>query len=346
MATSRFAKVTASSILVLAASTSASWVLLLEKGTRRNPQQLLSRKSTLTSRSSSSSRQTGPFVREIQVPSIETQRQSVALSSSFSSYVTSLGRSARSIWSPPLSSNNQIRQSSSSGQFKFNVSDTDTMVKSIQNRFRVGDYYVWIYRDSNNQPTSWEKYSVDSVDDENNDVVVINMSTKFSEEEEFVTHHRMTVDLADNLQAIDGKDSWRLCGFEYKDGETDTGGDTGGEMEMATVANWKQFGTGENVQAFEEKFDVFNMLLRAGPPNVETTAEEIRMVKLNRDITPLVRTHRHGYTQAWYAPPEHGQLSGIAVLKEFEEHSFTLIESGRDDGIGTGCSWVIDVECG
>jgi len=201
------------------------------------------------------------------------------------------------------------------------------MVKSIQNRFRVGDYYVWLYRDSNNQPTSWEKYSVDSVTE--NDVVVINMSTKFSDEEEFVTHHRMTVNLADNLKAIDGKDSWRLCGFEYKDGET------GGEM--ATV-NWKQFGTGENVQAFEEKFDVFNMLLR--PPNVETSGEEIRMVKLNRDITPLVRTNRHGYTQAWYAPPEHGQFSGIAVLKEFEEHSFTLIESGRD---GTA-PWIVDVD--
>jgi len=66
------------------------------------------------------------------------------------------------------------------------------------------------------------------------------------------------------------------------------------------------------------------------PPSETTDGDETRMVKMNRDVTALVRTNRHGYTQAWYAPPEHGVLSGVAVVKDFKEHSFCLIESGRD----------------
>jgi len=304
MATSRFAKVTASSIIVLAASTSGAWVSLLEKGSGHAPQ-LNNRKP-----SSRSTHTGGPFVREISQAPSSSKTQSVALSS-FSSYVSSLKRSVRSIWSP--TSDSQMRHSSSSEEY-----DVSDMVKSLQNRFRVGDYYVWLYKDSNNQSTSWEKYSIVNVDDDG--VVVIHMSTKFSDEEDFVTHHRITVNLADNLKALDCKDSWRLCGFEYRDCEVDD--------EIVTV-NWKQLGIGENVQAFEEKFDIFNML-RPPPPNVDSSGEETRMVKLNRDIIPLVRTNRHGYTKAWYASPEHDQLSGIAVLKDFEEHSFSLIESGRD----------------
>lgn len=311
MATSRFAKVTASSLIVLAASTSASWILLLKKGTEHVPQ--LNRKPI--SRSS----HTAPFFREAsKVPSIKTQKKGV---SSFSSCVTLLRRSARSLLSP--SSNNQLFQSSS---VQCDVSDN---VKSLLNRFRVGDYYVWLYRDTNNQTTSWEKYSIANVD--GNGIVVINMSTKFSDEEEFVTHHRITVSLADNINAVDGKDGWVLLGFEYKDGEADD--------KMASV-KWRQFGIGENVQAFEEKFDVFSMLHR--PPNVDTSGEEIRMVRLNRDMVPLVRTNRHGYTEAWYAPPEHGQLSGIAVLKIFKEHSFTLIESGSERY--GAAPWAVDVD--
>jgi len=301
MATSRFAKVTASSLLVLVASTSASLILFLKKDdVHISPQ--------LDYNSASSNSRSGSFIRETsQVPSIKTQSDVVSL---LSSSVRLLRRSSLSLLA--TSSDNQYRQSSS---LHFNVPD---LVKSLRDRFRVGDYYIWIYRDANNHPSSWEKYTITNVCDDG--VVVINMSTKFSDAEKFVTHHRMTVNLGDNLKAVDGKDSWRLCGFEYRDCEVE---DDGG-----IVVNWKQLGIGDNVQAFEEKFDIFNMI--RPPPSETTDGDETRMVKMNRDVTALVRTNRHGYTQAWYAPPEHGVLSGVAVVKDFKEHSFCLIESGRD----------------
>jgi hypothetical protein len=33
-------------------------------------------------------------------------------------------------------------------------------VSSLEKRFRVGDYYVWLYRDVSGLPTSWERYCV------------------------------------------------------------------------------------------------------------------------------------------------------------------------------------------
>lgn len=290
MATSRLAKVTASSLLVLATSTSASLVLFLKKGKVHVPQTR-----------DVGSVPTGPFVGERPIGSyISTWSDTLPELSSY------IGFLKQSTWPLTASFFGKFRQPAS--------------VKSLQDRFCAGDYYVWLYRDTNNQATSWEKYTITDVSE--NGVVVINMSTKFSDEEEFITHHRMTVNLADNLKAIEKKDNWKLCGFEYRDVNGDDG--------VATV-NWKQFGVGDNVQAFEEKFDVFNMLTH--PLNLITSAKETRMVKLNRDVTPLVRTSRHGYTQAWYAPPEHSELSGIAVLKDFKEHSFSLIEVGRNSAV-------------
>merc|ERR1719491_621805 len=221
----------------------------------------------------------------------------------------------RSIW--PLLSSFSDSPSFRSPSKQCNISD---MVNILRDRFHVGDYYVWLYRDASNQPTSWEKYTITDVRE--NGIVVIDMSTKFSDKDEFVTHHRMKVNLADNLKAVDCKDSWRLYGFEYRDSDDD------GEDDVIETANWKQFGTGENVQAFEEKFDVFNMLQHhQGEAIIE---KKNRMVKLNGAGLRLIRTNRHGYTQAWYAPHEHGELSGVALLKNFKEHSFSLIENGKN----------------
>lgn len=189
-----------------------------------------------------------------------------------------------------------------------------SMRQLLQERFRVGDYYIWLYKGSDGAPTSWEKYSVTKSDDDNG-VVVIEMATKFSEEEEYFTHHRMTVDLCKQLYAKSDYSNWKLSGFEYF---VDDQGDK----------KWKQFGVGDNVQAFEEKFDIFSMLDRTNDCDTRDVVSE------NKKLT-LIRSSRHNYTDAWYAPHQHS-FSGVAFLKNFAEHSFSLIKIGRQ-----GCDEIV-----
>jgi len=205
-----------------------------------------------------------------------------------------------------------LRSTIRNGNFQFNSQGSNSeRLPTIQNllreRFRVGDYYVWLYEGKDGTPTSWEKYRVTKSDDDHG-VVVIEMATKFSEEEEYFTHHRMTVDFWKHLDAESDSSNWKLSSFEYY-------------VDDQREESWKQIGVGDNVQAFEEKFDVFSMLNRTN--NYDTRV----VVCENKDLT-LIRSSRHNYTAAWYAPYQHS-LSGVALLKNFAEHSFSLIKIGR-----------------
>jgi len=181
----------------------------------------------------------------------------------------------------------------------------------LQYFFRDGDYYVWLYCDMDGNPTSWERYSITQT----KPYLVIEMSTKFSQEEDYKTHHRMKVDLQTHLDAHESREGWRV-GFEYNH----------------PVDGWTVFGTGENVQCFEEKFDIFTMLF---PPStvddsatIQTRDLLLRPVMIDSKNTLLCRPERHAYTEAWYGTEEH---LGIAVWKDFKEHCFKLIERGRVD---------------
>jgi len=184
---------------------------------------------------------------------------------------------------------------------RINPIATPALVETLQSRFQEGDYYVWLYKDQNGIPTSWEKYSVTKSSD---GVVVIEMSTKFSEEENYSTHHRMTVNIVDHLESQNNHGGWRL-GFEHRDGD-----------------KWKSFGPGANVQAFEEKFDIFSMLNMANQDDSNT-----RNVVFDRTNLKLIQSGRHKYTDAWYAPNDHS-FGGVAILKNFANHSFYLIKTG------------------
>lgn len=191
-------------------------------------------------------------------------------------------------------------------------------VASLQDRFRVGDYHIWLYRERESRsPTSWERYKVVRSDD---GIVVVEMATKFSDKDAYLTHHRMSVDLAAHLEASNHRDDWRLTNFEfYQHGNK----------------KWTNFGVGDNVQAFEEKYDIFSMLHPTTNKKHDDSSLEIRLVQVDEDSSNyslmLTRTGRHAYTGAWYCDPTgpHSHLSGVALLKDFEEHSFSLIESGR-----------------
>lgn len=127
---------------------------------------------------------------------------------------------------------------------------------ALQTRFCEGDYYVWLYRDEAGVPTSWERYSVTraaTVDS----TITIEMATKFARDDNFFTHHRMIVNLHQQVLAEESRDGWRI-GFEYLDED----------------GKWAANGTGDNVQAFEEKFDVFEML--SGVRARETREAKVR----------------------------------------------------------------------
>jgi len=175
---------------------------------------------------------------------------------------------------------------------------------------------VWLYQDKDG-PTSWEKYTVV---ESNNFVIVIEMATKFSESDEYLTHHRMTVDLACHLKSYDNRTSWRI-GFEYHMPDV-----------LDDEKAWKIFGNGENIQAFEEKFDVFTMLNATGSSSDsnKNMCSRTLCIGMDESIVTLVRTARHEYTGAWYLhTTPRNSLSGVAILKDFKEHSFSLIKIGK-----------------
>ena len=132
--------------------------------------------------------------------------------------------------------------------------ETATAVaETLRNRFRVGDSYVWLYRDVDGNPTSWEKYTITDIEEGHSQsdelpqffVATIEMSTKFEEEDDYQTHHRIKANLIDHvLESSESHSGWTI-GFEYF---------------VSDNNSWKAFGKGDNVQAFEEKFDVFSMV--------------------------------------------------------------------------------------
>jgi hypothetical protein len=194
-------------------------------------------------------------------------------------------------------------------------------------RFERGNYWVWLYRSPSGEPYSWERYTVcESGPDAD---VVIEMSSRFSEDDKYSTHHRMKLSLVDCVAAKAYHKTWRFHEFSYKlDGE------------------WCEAPFNDNVQAFEEKFNVFLMvrdaLLTSHPhPSTTTTKMKPDAIVIPGDMWPtgLVQTKRHDYTNAWYAHHHH-QHAGLAAFKEFTEdhqeegrsYTFELIEMGRSSG--------------
>jgi len=177
-------------------------------------------------------------------------------------------------------------------------------LSQLQDLFRNGDYYIWLYCDMDGNPTSWERYSITQTQP----YLIIEMSTKFFQEEDFTTHHRMKVDLQEHFAAYNSREAWKV-GFEYNH----------------PVDGWIIFGTGENVQCFEEKFDIFTMLL---PPMTLDETAAVHSAMIDSKNTVLCRSERHAYTESWYGTKEH---LGIAVYKGFKDHCFKLIERGRFD---------------
>ena len=236
---------------------------------------------------------------------------------------------------------------------------TTAISETFRNRFQVGDSYVWLYRDADRNPTSWEKYTITDIQDRHlaeelpEFVVTIEMSTKFEEDADYRTHHRIKANLIDHfLESSKSRNDWRID-FEYF---------------ASDDKPWHSQGDGDNVEAFEEKFDIFSMVSSEHsssviggsrnslekrlisltlPPttNCETSSSNCitrsALLSVNsigstkksaiakRKVTSkLMQTKRHAYTKAWYGPHNHDTLSGIAVYKEFptSQHSFVLIE--------------------
>jgi hypothetical protein len=148
------------------------------------------------------------------------------------------------------------------------VVSATTNIIEIQNRilrqrFQENDTYVWLYKDQKNNPTSWEKYTITEItnnndsDNDNDDhvIVTIEMSTKFDRNELYVTHHRIIANLTEYcIQIMNNGNSrstptssnslWKI-GFDYYNYSNN---------------EWISFGDGQNIQAFEEKFDIVTML--------------------------------------------------------------------------------------
>ena len=109
----------------------------------------------------------------------------------------------------------------------------------------------------------------------------------------------MTVDISDALAARDGRSLWALRCFSFKDAEE----------------AWRTAPHRDNVQAFEEKFDLFAMLpLPARPRAIATRTFALPELALEADGRLLCcRTSRHAYTNAWFVrePRRH---AGVAAF--------------------------------
>ena len=203
-----------------------------------------------------------------------------------------------------------------------------------KDRFRKGDYWVWLYRDGAGNPSNWEKYSVR---DCSGDEVLIDMASKQGECEEYQVHHRMHVSLAEALAASDDKSQWNLRKFGFiRDGK------------------WLEAPYRDNVQAFEEKFDGFLMATTPTPdPHADVPAANTRLTKPAGGVrerlldvealgeATLVRTPRNTYTGAWYVSSGH-RNAGVAAFKAFGKegqpgtYTFELVGFGtREDSLDT-----------
>jgi hypothetical protein len=184
-------------------------------------------------------------------------------------------------------------------------------------RFQKGNYWVWLYRDPSGQPWSWERYSVKEVNRDGE--ITIEMSSRFRNDDEYNAHHRMKFSLGECLAARLYHKSWRFRDFSFlRDGE------------------WCDAPFNDNVQAFEEKFNV--LLMDEAIPTNQITKERSQLVEGlgTFEESRLVQTARHSYTNSWYAHRGHEQ-AGLAASKTFaDEHAenghhyaFELIEVGH-----------------
>jgi len=176
------------------------------------------------------------------------------------------------------------------------IETTQAISETLRNRFKVGDSYVWLYRDVDGNPTSWEKYTVTGIEETKHNrkyedegerkrgederpefVATIEMSTKFEEEAAYQTHHRIKANLIDHvLESSESQEGWRI-GFEFFLGDNGDVGDVGdGDGDGGA---WKSFGKGDNIQAFEEKFDVFSMVSAAAAAASVITANVTKATK-------------------------------------------------------------------
>lgn len=192
-------------------------------------------------------------------------------------------------------------------------------------RFQKGNFWVWLYRSPSGEPYSWERYTVCESGPDTD--VVIELSSRFSADAKYSAHHRMRLSLGECLAAKAYHQMWRFHAWLYKhEGE------------------WCEAAFNDNVQAFEEKFNVFLMdrdAISTSHPSTTTTSTKPDAVVIPGDLWPtgLVQTKRHGYTNAWYTHHLH-QHAGLAAFKEFTEdhqeegrcYTFELVEMGSDPG--------------
>ena len=180
---------------------------------------------------------------------------------------------------------------------------------------------MWLYKQGSGEPSSWERYTVRASQD---DMLLIDMASKFSAGEEYVTHHCMKLSLSDNLSAADSHSDWSLREFSFR-----RGGD------------WQEAPHRDNVQAFEEKFNAF-LMAPSKPAKVSVLRQRERQTLPAFGRMSLVQSRRHEYTGAWYIT-EPRSLAGLAAYKSFgregapDSFTFELIEMGRaetTDGMG------------
>lgn len=179
-------------------------------------------------------------------------------------------------------------------------------------RFKEGDWFEWEYRDSEGQPSSWERYSVLST---RGDEVLIDMASKMRETDDYQVWHRMHLSLSDSLAASSHPSQWSFRKFGYwQEGK------------------WWEAPHRDNVQAFEEKFNSFLMVGGADAAE-EVATRRCEIAALGE--TKLVQSDRHRHTAAWYVQ-EPQRWAGLAALKAFGEEGapgtyvFELIACGSD----------------
>uniref|UniRef100_A0A7S3AGX2 Uncharacterized protein n=1 Tax=Haptolina ericina TaxID=156174 RepID=A0A7S3AGX2_9EUKA len=198
---------------------------------------------------------------------------------------------------------------------------------TVKARFQQGDFWVWLYRDAAGDPSSWERYAVRASAGEE---VLIDMQTKFNEADAFHTHHRIRLSLSENLVATESHRQWALREFAF-----------------CQEGFWRKAPHRDNVQAFEEKFDIFLMAPNL-PPQVSILRQREQDISaLGR--TTLIQGRRHAYTGSWYVrePQRH---VGVAALKHFgpvggpDTYTFELV--GVGNGVGTDDAGAMSTEAG
>jgi len=201
-----------------------------------------------------------------------------------------------------------------------------TAVSICETRFRQGDWWIWRYTDPTGAPSSWERYTVRASAGCD---LVLDMASKFAENEPFLSHHRMRFSLADNLAARESPKQWAFKEFAF-----------------SSEGEWRTAPHRDNVQAFEEKFDAF-LMNPVLPLAVRVERERTKAVRAlgggaGFGRATLVQSRRHAHTNAWYIrePRRH---AGLAAFKAFgaeggpHTYTFELVALGcAEDTDGAG----------